>query len=109
MNVAPHQTSVFRPGKYESSGVETRGEWNRVLLNRRLPDTKKPDRILLCVQSRAVGRIEFDSSWCTNDVLIVAGSAFRGDQETLILAPPGAQLKTERGDWEVTWTGLLKN
>jgi hypothetical protein len=109
MNVGPHQRSVFRPGKYESRGIEKRGEWNRVLLNLRLSDNEKPDRILLCIQSRMLGRIDFGSNWCTSGVLIVAGSAFRGDQETLVLAQPGAQLKTERGNWEITWTGLLKN
>jgi len=109
MNVGPHPRSVFRPGKYESGGMEKRGEWNRVLLNLRLSDTKKPDRILLCIQSGTVGRIDFSSNWCTSDLLIVAGSAFRGEQETLILAQPGGQLKTERGNWEVTWTGLSKN
>ena len=39
---------------------------------------------------------------------MLAGSAFRGVQEILLLATPGAQLQTDAGDWEVLWDGLAK-
>jgi len=109
LNVGPHQGNIFEPGQYESSEMERRGEWNRVLLKRRLGHTNTPDRILLCMHSEMFGRIDFDSNWRSNDIRIVAGSAFRGEQETLILAAPGATLTTQTGHWEVTWTGLLRN
>jgi hypothetical protein len=107
MNAGQHRGGIFQPGKYQCVGIEKRGEWSRVLLGRRLPDAEMPDGILLCLQSGTIGRINFDSKWRSGDVQIIAGSAFRGDQETLVMGTPGAVIKTEKGQGEVTWTGLL--
>ena len=107
MNVGIHPNEPFRPGKYETVGVEKRGVMNRVLLGRRVAPTVVATRILVCVRSRSVGRIDLNDQWHDNRLIVIAGSAFRGEQETLLLAEPGAQLRTEKGIWEVTWTGLL--
>lgn len=107
MNVGIHPNEPFRPGKYETVGLEKRGALNRVLLGRRVTPTVVATRILVCMRSRAVGRIDLNDRWHDDRLVVVAGSAFRGEQETLILAAPGAQLRTEKGKWEVTWTGLL--
>lgn len=37
---------------------------------------------------------------------IIAGSALHGEQETLVMGRPGAVIMTDKGQWEVTWTGL---
>jgi hypothetical protein len=39
-------------------------------------------------------------------MIVVAASALRGVQETLLLAVPGSELRTEMGMWEVTWNGI---
>ena len=39
---------------------------------------------------------------------VVAGSALCGVQETLLLAIPGSELRTEVGIWEVTWNGIQR-
>lgn len=107
MNVGAHPNGLFLPGKYETPGVEKRGALNRVLLDRRAAPTTAATWILLCMHSRSVGRIDLNTQWHDERVVVIAGSAFRGEQETLILAEPGAQLRTEKGRREVTWTGLL--
>jgi hypothetical protein len=106
MNVGQQHGIIFRPGKYQTTGIERRGEWSRVLLGRSMSDATTPDGIILCLQSGAVGRIDFDSSWHNGDIRVIAGSAFRGEQETLLMGTPGAIFRTEKGQWEVTWTGL---
>jgi len=107
MNVGIHPSEPFRPGKYETVGLEKRGALNRVLLGRRVAPNIVAARILLCIRSRSVGRIDLNDRWHDDRLVVIAGSALRGEQETLILAVPGAQLRTEKGRWEVTWTGLL--
>ena len=107
MNVGMHRNDPFLPGKYETVGLEKRGALNRVLLGRRVALTVVATRILVCVRSRSVGRIGLDDQWHDDRLVVIAGSAFRGEQETLLLAEPGARLQTEKGRWEVTWTGLL--
>ena len=108
MNIGQHHGRVFEPGKYESAGIEKRGEWNRVLLGRRVRgSSQSANRILLCLRSGTDGRIDFSSEWHSGAIQIVAGSALRDEQETMILAVPQAEIRTEKGWWEVTWTGLL--
>jgi uncharacterized protein (DUF952 family) len=82
--------------------------WNRVLLTKRLKHVTQADRILICVDSRAIGRIDFDESWHDQSVSVIAASAFRGRQETLLLGMSGAELRTEAGQWEISWNGILR-
>jgi hypothetical protein len=98
----------FEAARYECTGLEQRGEWNRLLLGRRLDRTVKAEQIVVCTRSSVIGRIQFDASWHSNGIQVLAGSAFRGVQETLLLAAPGAQLQTDAGEWEVLWDGLAK-
>ena len=98
----------FEAARYECTGLERRGEWNRLLLGRRLDRTVNAEKIVVCTRSSVIGRIQFDDSWHGNGIQVLAGSAFRGEQETLLLAAPGAQLQTDAGDWEVLWDGLAK-
>ena len=98
----------FEAARYECTGLERRGEWNRLLLGRRLDRTVNAEKIIVCTRSSVIGRIQFDASWHGNGIQVLAGSAFRGEQETLLLAAPGAQLQTDAGDWEVLWDGLAK-
>ena len=107
MNVGIHPNELFRPGKYETVGLEKRGALNRALLGRRVAPTVVATRILMCMRSRSAGRIDLNDQWHDDRLLVIAGSACRGEQETLFLAVPGAQLRTDKGEWEVTWTGLL--
>jgi hypothetical protein len=58
--------------------------------------------------STVIGRIDFDNRWHDEGVSVVAGSALRGVQETLLLAIPGSELRTEVGIWEVTWNGIQR-
>jgi uncharacterized protein (DUF952 family) len=60
------------------------------------------------VDSREIGRINFDEGWHDQGVSVVAASAFRGCQETLLLAMSGAELRTETGQWEITWNGICR-
>jgi hypothetical protein len=109
INIAMHGgTSRFDGARYECTGLEHRGEWNRVLLGRRLNQRIKAEKIMACVHSRVIGRIRFDSSWSDDQIQVVAGSALRGQQETLLLASPGAQFQTDAGTWEVSWEGMKR-
>ena len=102
------QTRDFESSSYESPGLERRGAWNRLLLGRRLREKMPAEKVLLCARSNAIGRINFDAKWHASDVQVIAGSALRGAQETIILASPGAQFQTQKGTWEVTWNGLTR-
>lgn len=98
----------FDGARYECIGLEHRGEWNRLLLGRRLNRSVKADKIMACIHSNAIGRIRFDSAWSDNKIQVIAGSALRGQQETLILASPGGQFQTDAGLWEVSWDSLKR-
>ena len=112
INIAMHGRAgcpgAFERECYESPGLERRGTWNRVLLGKRLKHTIQAERILICVDSREIGRINFDECWHDQSVSVVAASAFRGCQETLLLAMSGAELRTETGQWEITWNGICR-
>jgi len=99
---------AFEGECYESPGLERRGMWNRVLLAKRLKHATRADRILICVDSRAIGRIDFDECWHDQSVCVIAASAFRGCQETLLFATSGAELRTETGRWEISWNGIFR-
>jgi hypothetical protein len=101
-------TSHFDDARYECPGLERRGEWNRLLLGRRLNRSIKAEKIMACVHSTVVGRIRFDSPWSDDEIQVISGSALRGQQETLLLASPGAQFQTDRGRWEVSWDGMKR-
>lgn len=111
-NLAMHrfadQAGHYEAAPYECTGLERRGEWNRLLLGRRLKRTTNAEKILVCTRSSVIGRVRLDRAWHDNGVQMLAGSAFRGEQETLLLATPGAQLQTDTGAWEVLWNGLAK-
>jgi len=110
INVGMHgraeEAQDFETACYESPGLERRGAWNRLLLSRRLREKMPTEKVLVCARSDTIGRINFDWKWHGSDVQVVAGSAFRGVQETLILASPGARFETQKGTWEVTWNGI---
>ena len=112
INLASHkramQTLTFEDGCYQSPGPERRGEWNRLLLGKHTGHTVRIDRLLVCTLSAVIGRIDFDRPWHDAGVTVVAGSALRGVQETLLLAVPGSELRTEVGIWEVTWNGIQR-
>jgi hypothetical protein len=63
---------------------------------------------LICMTSWGVGRINLSARWHDLGTNVVAGSALRAEQETLILAKPGARVTSERGVWEITWDGLRR-
>jgi hypothetical protein len=110
MNAGMHQEArskeAFEGHSFETVGLEHRGEWNRLLLKRRIAARQPSGLILLCVRSRDEGRINFDREWHSPGVRVVAASAFRGDQETLLMAEVGSTIRTQKGEWEVTWQGL---
>jgi len=110
INLAWHSEGIragaFEDKCYQSPGPERRGEWNRLLLGKHVGDHIRADRLLLCAQSSAIGRIDFDNRWHNGSVAVIAASALRGVQETLVLAEPGAELRTASGKWEVTWSGF---
>jgi hypothetical protein len=109
INMAMHGgRSRFDQARYECTGLEHRGEWNRVLLGRRLNRSIKAEKIMACVHSGVMGRIRFESSWSDDKVQVIAASALRGQQETLILASPGAQFQTDTAQWEVSWDGMKR-
>jgi hypothetical protein len=112
INLASHteatRVGTFEDGCYQSPGPERRGEWNRLLLGRRVAHIIRADRLLLCTRSAVIGRIDFDSYWHDGSVVVVAASALHGVQETLLLVVPGAELRTETGKWEVSWNGIQR-
>ena len=112
INLATHTertgAGTFEDGCYQSPGPERRGEWNRLLLGKRIGHAFRADRLLLCARSTVAGRIDFDDRWHDGGVVVVAASALGGVQETLLLAIPGAKLQTEIGEWEVTWNGIQR-
>ena len=98
----------FENGCYQSPGPERRGEWNRLLLGKCIGTAVPADRLLVCSRSTVIGRIDFDGRWNSGGLAVIAASALRGVQETLLLAVPGAELRTETGKWEVTWNGVQR-
>jgi hypothetical protein len=108
MHRATHEARDFEGGSFECDGIEHRGCWRRLLLGRRSRRGSSAENVLLCTHSSVVGRIHFDDQWHDGTIQVVAGSAFRGVQETLILASPRAQFHTEKGRWEVQWNGLTR-
>lgn len=113
INLASHIHTTgarnFENGYYQSPGPERRGEWNRLLLGKCMGTAVPADRLLVCSRSTVIGRIDFDSRWHDRSVAVIAASSLRGVQETLFLAVPGAELRTETGKWEVTWNGIQRN
>lgn len=111
-NLAAHSKAIgaenFEDACFESPGPERRGEWNRLLLGKRLKNTALAAKLLVCTRSTVIGRIDFDGQWHDGDVNIVAGSAYRGVQETLLLAMPGSEVWTDAGRWVITWNGITK-
>ncbi len=103
MHPASHDANNFEAGCFECAGLEQRGEWNRLLLGRRVKQNTRAEKVLLCVRSGVLGRIDFNDEWHDRTVQVISGSALHGYQETLILASLGAQFQTEKGGWEVTW------
>lgn len=91
---------------FNSSPIERRGEWNRMLLGRAIGRETPADKLLLCVHSLTIGRIDFDTGWCGKGIDVVAASAHRGIQETLLLASLNAEIRSTLGTWEVTWNGF---
>jgi hypothetical protein len=110
INLASHTQTAgarnFENGCYESPGPERRGEWNRLLLGKCMRTAVPADRLLVCARSTVIGRIDFEGRWYNGSVVVIASSALRGVQETLVLATPGAELRTACGKWEVTWNGF---
>jgi hypothetical protein len=100
--------TAFEPGTYISPGLERRGEWNRVKLDRKVSSKEEAQLVLVCVCSADIGRIDLSSRWHGMDISVVAGSALRGEQETLILAQPGARLTSQQGRWLVSANGISK-
>jgi hypothetical protein len=107
--VVTSEAGNFENGCYQSPGPERRGEWNRLLLGKCIGSSVPADRLLVCARSTVIGRIDLDNRWHDGGVIVVAASALRGIQETLLLAIPGAELRTETGKWEVTWNGIQRN
>jgi hypothetical protein len=85
----------FEAARYECTGLEHRSEWNRLLLGRRLNPTVEVQKIVVCTRRSVIGWIQFDASWHGNEIQVLAASAFRGQQETLLVASPGAQVQTD--------------
>src|ERR1017187_4891226 len=112
INLAMHRHSIgaesFEDACFESPGPERRGEWNRLLLGKRLKHTAPDAKLLVCSRSTMIGRIDFDNQWHAGDVNIVAGSTLRGVQETLLLAIPGSEIWTDAGRWVITWNGISR-
>ncbi|MDR5726953.1 MAG: hypothetical protein RB191_05745 [Terriglobia bacterium] len=110
INLASHTQTTgarnFENLSYQSPGPERRGEWNRLLLGKPVGSAVRADCLLLCARSTVIGRINFDSCWYDGSVAVIAASALRGVQETLVLAEPGAELRTASGKWEVTCNGF---
>lgn len=97
----------FLARTFETEGLEHRGGWNRLLLGCECTGRgRPPDAVLLSVSSERVGRIDFGTQWHSDGVKVVAASARRGIQETLLLAKTGSTISTERAKWEVTWDTL---
>jgi hypothetical protein len=113
INAGMHSDSwgaeAFMGKAYESGGLEQRGSWNRVLLGREARCGNKPDTMLLCIHSDRIGRINFQGKWRSKDVGVVAASAHRGVQETLLLMRLGSTIQSETGIWEATWNNLKRH
>ena len=112
INLASHMHPIsansFENSCFQTPGPERRGEWNRVLLGKRVGEGDKVDRLLFCVRSTLIGRIDFDTPRRDEGINVVAASALHGVQETLLLAAPGSQLRTDVRTWEITWNGIQR-
>lgn len=86
-------------GKFQTSGMERSGSWNRLLFTRKVRGQRVSDALLFNASSRVFGPIAFTSSWRTRGVRVVASSSFGGEQESLLLMMPGSEISTMLGNW----------
>jgi hypothetical protein len=95
--------------RFETLGLERCGAQNRLLLRRSVKQSLPADMGLVRVDSDSVGRIAFDQDWRSPGVRVVAASAFRDRQQTLLLMPCPARITTEEATWRLEWKRLRES
>lgn len=84
-----------------SRGLESYNGSNRLFLSCSVERRRPADRYLVVVNILRHGRILFTSNWKSYGVSIVAASATREFQETMLLMTPDAMIRTEDGVWGI--------
>ena len=102
-----HQTTT--PGNlmqrlvWSPYGLEKNEDGRRLLLSSMSFGDTSPDAILIAVQSLMHGRITFGSDWKSKDVRVVSASAYKGEQEILVLMAPEGKIYTDEGTLGLKW------
>jgi hypothetical protein len=86
-----------------TNGLELFNGVKRLLFRRAVSSATEVDACLVVVRSVTCGRIDFRSNWKSAGVEVVCASATKGQQETLVLMPNKASIRTEDGTWEIQW------
>jgi len=113
LNVATHRNVVTSSdvlqGRFDSAGIAEYQLTNRLLLGRRLDNTVPIDAHLVTVRSEECGHIDFRSDWKTGRVRLFSSSFNHrtNDQETMLLMPSAATIRTTLGEWGILWNSRL--
>ena len=100
---------MLTEGKFQTSGIERSGTWNRLLFTRKVRGRCVPDALLVNARSGTFGLIAFRSSWRTQGVRVVASSSFGREQESLLLMMPGTEISTRLGNWRCECNNSMMN
>ena len=88
---------------------------NKVLFERMLPGPQRPDYFLVAIRHGQVGRLDLTQpSWKSDDGLLISFSEWHCQQETMILMPAHAWLRSDLGTFFLEplvsrpWTACLR-
>ncbi|MFZ0333767.1 MAG: hypothetical protein WAN10_01315 [Candidatus Acidiferrales bacterium] len=71
---------------------------NKILFKRMLSVPQPPDYFLVAVKASEVGRLDVGSpAWRSEGTLLISLSECQGQQEAMLLMPPGSWLRTDLG------------
>lgn len=75
---------------------------NKILFKTLLPFGAEPDRYLVVLRSRDVGRLQVgEPDWSTPDVWVIALSGWRDDQEAMMLMAGHGRVRTSVGTYSL--------
>jgi hypothetical protein len=101
----PHRTQDNIGAVFCCSGIEMYRNTNRLLAIRRLSQDTAPTHFLASMSSSIHGAIRLGDHWREGDVQAISMSRYRGRQETLLLLPDEARIRTSTGAWRVVRKG----
>lgn len=98
----PHYPSRSQGETFEAAEVDFLFGGNRLLLKRRVPQTRTPDWYLAVFSQTIHGRMDFRSPrWKSPRAKVIATSQLRQTQEAMLLMRLGDWVETSCGFWQL--------